>query len=97
VQNQPAGARNYDLLFHELARLARWADARRVAEQAIVAVPESDRPYGMLIEVQLKMGQPQEAWQTYLRGMGACKGFEKLYLLGFGDEIAQQLTTRPSG
>jgi hypothetical protein len=96
VENQPGGGRNYDLLFHELARRAQWADARRVAEQAIIAVPESDRPYGMLIEVQLKMGQPQEAWQTYLRGMGACKGFEKLYLLGFGGEIAQQLATRPS-
>lgn len=96
VQNQPQGARNYDLLFHELTRRAQWAEARRVAEQAIAVVPDSDRPYGMLITVQLKMGQPQKAWQTYLRGMGACKGFEKLYLLGFGGEIARQLTTRPS-
>lgn len=97
VQHQPGAERPYDLLFGRLASRRDWNEARSVALTSIRIIPESDRPYAMAIEADLALGRKQEAWSTYLRGMGACRGFEKLYLLPYSKKITDAPGTRPAG
>lgn len=97
IQNQPGAERPYDLLFSKLASRNDWEQALGVAQTSIGIIPESDRPYAMAIEADLALGRKQEAWDTYLRGMGACHGFEKLYLLPYSQKITSPPPTQPAG
>jgi hypothetical protein len=87
IKNQPGSERVYDLLFREYAVRDDWRKAREIAGESIRAAPESDRPYEMCIDADLAMGEVADARAMYDSGMGACHGFERLYLLPYGKKI----------
>lgn len=98
VRDQPGSERVYSLLFREYVLRGDLRQARRVAGDSIAAAPESDGPYAMCIQADLAMGNVDDALAMYNRGMGACKGFEKLFLLPYGQKIeeARAASTRPA-
>lgn len=87
VRNQPGSERAYDLLYTELKHEGRWAEAREVGRAAVQAVPDADRPYAMCIESDLALGDREDARKIYDRGVGACSGFDKLFLIMAGGKL----------
>lgn len=87
VRNQPGSERVYSLLFREYGLRGQWQQARQIAGRSIEAARESDGPYSMCIEADLKLGNLDDAQAMYNRGMASCSGFEKLYLLPYGKMI----------
>jgi protein O-mannosyl-transferase len=97
ARNQPGSERVYNLLFSQYVAHDKWWDARRVAHESVAAVPDSDVPYEMCIYADLKTGGSlADAWRTYHRGMNACSGFDRLYMLQFSDTISRWATTQPA-
>lgn len=96
VRNQPGSERVYSLLYREYVLRGDWPAARQVAGDAIVAARESDGPYTMCIDADLAMGDVADARVMYDRGMGACSGFEKLYLLQYGSKV-DEASKPPTG
>lgn len=95
IKNQPGAERGYDLLFRQLSLRGDWTDAREVARAAEKAVPESDRPYAMLIDADVQLGDADDAWASYVRGMGRCRGFDRLFLLPYAEKATTRPATRP--
>lgn len=96
-RNHPGSERVYNLLFATYAERGDWCDARQVAHESVDAVPDSDVPYEMCIQSDLMTGgSVADAWCMYNRGMGHCRGFDRLYLLQYGRTISEWKGTHPA-
>lgn len=87
VANQPAAERPYQALFSEYRSRKDWVGARRVAGEAVRAVPDCEQPYTMCIEADLALSDLADARQMYNMGMQACTGLDRLTIVLTGSTI----------
>lgn len=87
VANQPAAERPYETLYSQYRSEKDWTAARRVAGEAVRAVPDCQPPYTMCIESDVALGDVADARRMYNQGMGACTGFDRMMLVLAGSLI----------